>query len=646
MAVPAASMGWPCPRCGTLFRGNFCPRCGLPTAAWGYRPPPHPSGGRSVLSVLWTLALVGFIIFVITDFAALVAAPAFVVPGIQAIRSGQTVNSGLDFDTGNWTFNQWGSSSAATYRGAGGNPGGFLEMSLPSSGAQGYWWQAFNVEGSVPFTGAVHLDIEIAGGLTSGRLVVAVDSSNSVPDPNFAIGIVQYSGPTASWTAAPRFLADARLADPGVYYLKVAFIADSATSPVTVGFDNMRLGWTTDAAVVVYVPAPAPIVVVFTQDQALFITYFAFIAAVILFAAGFHLVRERREIWTAFRAPLEAIGTRLKSRSAWIALGQVWMAVTFFQVLFLYLVLAAGINPSSPVNPTPRTAWFWLFELANAGVYEEFAFRLLLIGLPMAIGSVALRILEVNRHGVAGGPGAAGRYIAGAWRYLLGGAVRRDSSKETLVASWAFLIASSAIFGLAHAPGWGWWKVIPAMVAGLGFGYLFLRHGIGAAILAHFVNDYAAALSYEGFGGEAFILFLNLLFLALAIAGAGFFAWYAVVAGRHLRTLIERFRPPVRAVAVPGPSAPYLSAMPQPTPAPPDPGAPPPPGQMWSAPASAGPPAVAGRNAGRIPREYTPSYVPPPYGYPPVRFQCPYCAWVEAKYDAGRFTCTRCGRTA
>src|SRR5438093_274889 len=435
MAVPAASMGWPCPRCGTLFRGNFCPRCGLPTAAWGYRPPPPPSGGRSVLSVLWTLAMVGFIIFVITDFAALVAAPAFVVPGIQAIRSGQTVNSGLDFDTGNWTFNQWGSSSAATYRGAGGNPGGFLEMSLPSSGAQGYWWQAFNVEGSVPFTGAVHVDIEIAGGLTSGRLVVAVDSSNSVPDPNFAIGIVQYSGPTASWTAAPRFLADARLADPGVYYLKVAFIADSATSPVTVGFDNMRLGWTTDAAVVVYVPAPAPIVVVFTQDQALFITYFAFIAAVILFAAGFHLVRERREIWTAFRAPLEAIGTRLKSRSAWIALGQVWMAVTFFQVLFLYLVLAAGINPSSPVNPTPRTAWFWLFELANAGVYEEFAFRLLLIGLPMAIGSVALRILEVNRHGVAGGPGAAGRYIAGAWRYLLGGAVRRDSPKETLVAS-------------------------------------------------------------------------------------------------------------------------------------------------------------------------------------------------------------------
>jgi len=52
------------------------------------------------------------------------------------------------------------------------------------------------------------------------------------------------------------------------------------------------------------------------------------------------------------------------------------------------------------------------------------------------------------------------------------------------------------------------------------------------------------------------------------------------------------------------------------------------------------------RESGRIPRDYTPTYVPPPYGYPPVRFQCPSCGWVEARYDAGHFTCTRCGRTA
>src|SRR2546428_568494 len=496
-----------------------------------------------------------------------------------------------------------------------------------------------------PLTGARHLDIESRGGLTSGQLVVAVDSANSPPDPRIAIGLVDFTG-TTSWTAMPRFLADDRLTDPGVYYLKIAFFADSATNPVSVGFDNVRLAWTTDAAVVVYLPSPAPFVLFFTQDKTLFISYFAFLAAVIFLAAGYHLIRERREAWNAFRAPLEAIGTRLKSRSAWIALGQVWMAVTFFQVVFYYLVIAAGINPSSPVNPTPQSAWFWLYELLNAGVYEEFAFRILLIGLPMAIGSVVLRIIEVNRGGTGSGPGAAGRHIGGAWRYLIGGAVRRDSPKETLVAAWAFLIASSVIFGLAHAPGWGWWKVIPAMVAGLGFGYLFVRHGIAAAILAHFVNDYAAALSYEGFGGEAFLLFLNLVFLGLAIAGAGFFAWYAIVAWRNFRGLIDRFRPPTRGVAIPGPQAPYFSTMPPPVATPPDPGQSPPSAQMWPVTPSVGPPAVAVRNPSRIPREYTPSYVPPPYGYQPVRVQCPYCAWVEAKYDAGRFTCTRCGRTA
>src|SRR5437870_4064042 len=240
------------------------------------------------------------------------------------------------------------------------------------------------------------------------------------------------------------------------------------------------------------------------------------------------------------------------------------MAVTFFQVVFFYLVLAAGINPSSPVNPTPQSAWFWLYELANAGVYEEFAFRLLLIGLPMALGSVALRILDVRRGGAGSTPGAAGRHIAGAWRYLVGGAVRRDSSKETLVASWAFLIASSAIFGLAHAPGWGWWKVIPAMVAGLGFGYLFLRHGIGAAMLAHFVNDYVDSLYFEGIGGEATLLLTELLVLGLAVAGAGFFAWYALHATKRFQELVRSFGPPVR--APPAPPVPPYPASPPPGP--------------------------------------------------------------------------------
>jgi len=603
---------------------------------------------RPVLTILWTLALILFLAFAVTDFAGLAVSPTIVVPGIQGIQSGQTVNGAVDFD-GNWTPDSWGPGSALSYQSTGGNPGGVLQMSLFASGSRGYWMQPFRVDGSVPYTGAVRLDVEISGGLTLGYLIVSVDSSNSVPDPNTAIGLVKFTGPT-SWKTTERFLADARLTAPGLYYLKIAFVANNTSGPVDVGFDNIRLSWTTDAAIVFYVPVPAPFILIVSQDKALFLSYFLLIVAALFLVAGFYLVRERREMWNAFRAPIDAIGARLRARSVWIAVAQVWMAITFVQVAIIILLPLVGIEPTTPIaTPNTQNAWVLLFDLANAGVYEEVAFRLLLIGLPMAVGSAIVRAMEVNRGASGNGPGSSGRYIAGGWRYLFGGMIRRESPKETHVAAWAFLFASSAIFGLAHMPGWGWWKVVPSMVAGLGFGYLFLRHGIGAAILAHFVNNYALALSYEGIGGPSLEGFISLLFLGLSIAGAGFLAWYAIDAWRHLAELVARFRPATRLPSMPPPPVPFAappprpftSPMPQPmmapTPSPPSPAFGP-----WPS----GPPATTVREPGRIPRDYTPSYVPPPYGYPPVRFQCPSCGWVEARYDAGHFTCMRCGRTA
>src|SRR6267143_1751149 len=648
ISAPIIPQGWPCPRCGTLFLGNYCPRCGLPIAAWAYRPAPTLSGGRSILSILWTIALVGFIAFAVSDFAGLVWSPTLVVPGIQLMAAGQTGNSGVDFPT-NWTPDTWSSGSVLSYQSVGGNTGGYLDMTLFGSNARGFWTQPFRVHGSPPYAGSVRLDVRITGTLNSGRLLIAVDSSNSTPDPNVAVGRVNFTGPVP-WTTTERFRIDSRLNNSGVYYLKIAFIADSASGTVDVGFDNIQLTWTTNAGVFLYVPIPEPYVVFQSQNQALFLSYYAAVVAAVFLAAGYHLVRERKEAWNAFKAPLQAIGTRLKSRSAWIALAQVWMAVTFFQIAFILLVIVAGINPTSPINIDNRNAWVWLFDLANAGVYEELVFRVLLIGVPMAIGSIALRTIEgTRREGNWKSPGSAGRHVAGGWRYLFGGVVRRNAPKETLVASWAFLIASATIFGLAHAPGWGWWKALPAAVAGLGFGYLFLRHGIGAAILAHFVNDYALSLTYEGIGGFALETLLSLLFLGLAIAGAGFFAWYVIVGWRHLRDLVAQFRPPrpaaPRLLPGPYPPGPYAPTVSPPAPISVAPPAPNPNYGTWAM--NAPPPGpFAVREGGRIPRDYTPTYVPPPYGYPPVRFQCPSCGWVEARYEAGRFTCTRCNRVA
>lgn len=646
--APPAPGGWPCPRCGTLFRGNFCPRCGLSTAAWSYRPPPAPSSGRAILTVLWTLAIVSFLIFAALSFAGLVVSPSFVVPGVQGIQSGQTVNSALDFN-GNWTFDPWGTSATGQYQGNGGNPGGFLEITLPTTSAEGFWFQPFSVTGSVPFAARISLDIQISGGL-GGELLVAVDPS---PGPPTAAGIVasqNFTGATP-WTTLPRMDADAQVPDAGTYYLKVAFRPQASTAVVTVGFDNVRLTWTTDAVVYFYLPAPLPFVFFVSQDKGLFLSYYALLVTVTLIAGAYHAVRERVLIWNAFRAPLHAIGPRLRSRSAWIAVGQAWMAVTFFQVAFILLVTFVGIETSSPIFITSSNVWVFLFELANAGVYEEVAFRLLLIGVPMGIGSFVLRTMEVNRAGGRwNGPGSARRHVGGAWRFLLGGTVRRTSGRETLLAAWALLFISSALFGLAHAPGWGWWKVLPSFVAGLGFGYLFLRHGVGAAILAHFVNDYAFSLYYMNIGGTAVEVLLTLMFLGLTIAGAGFFLWYALEAWTHFRDLLGRFgvvavrvRPAVLVASAgatmpPPPSSPPIAALP-PEPSRADAFLP-----MAAAPPAGG--AMIPRDPAHIPREYVPTYRAPPYGYPPVRFQCPSCGWVEARYDAGRFTCTRCGRTA
>jgi hypothetical protein len=524
-------------------------------------------------------------------------------------------------------------------------------MTLFSSGSRGYWIEPFQVDGATPFATAVRLDLRIVGGLSDGYLFVSIDGSNSNPDPRTAIAAAPFHGPTA-WTSLGPFRNDTQVVEPKrPYYLKVAFVANATSGQVEVDLDNVRLSWRTDAGVVLYIPAPYPYPLFRSQDKALFLTYYGLVVAAIAVFGGYYVIAERKALWTAFRAPIGAIGTRLRARSAWIAVAQVWMAVTFVQVAVILSLEAIGIQPSNPIQIDSRNTWVILFELANAGVYEEIAFRLLLIGAPMALGSLAIRLYEAARGPEGRLLGAAGQHVVGGWRYLFGGVLRADSPKETKVAAWGVLFASAAIFGLAHQPGWGWWKVGPTFVAGLGFGYLFLRHGIGASVLAHFVNDYFLALYFEGVGGTGLELFLSLLFFGLAVAGAGFLVWYSIDAVRHLTALVGEFRPPrpVRAATVPpGPPPPpnpgsstTVPRAPGPLMTPPAPGL-----GAWSPAPSAGPPTTVFRDPGRIPRDYAPSFVPPPYGYPPVRFQCPTCGWVEARYDAGRFTCTRCGRTA
>ena len=280
------------------------------------------------------------------------------------------------------------------------------------------------------------------------------------------------------------------------------------------------------------------------------------------------------------------------------------------------------------------SAWSWneYFLLANASVYEEVVTRFLFLGVPLAMGALALG----SPPSLPEGPRVP------AWRHLLGGTLRWDSHRAMIAVAAIFVIASSVIFGLAHVPGWGWWKFLPTFVGGLAMGYLFVRHGILAAILFHFATDYLAAaamLTASSLEAQLLVALLELVMLGL---GLFFLAWYFV----HARELGARLlvswglREPAPAAAAPSASVlggrTSVASAPRRAPA-----------DNPLARAFGPPPGSGARSSASGALSFgvtTP--VSPPYGRGWVPYACPRCGWREARYDAGRFTCLRCAHVA
>jgi membrane protease YdiL (CAAX protease family) len=82
------------------------------------------------------------------------------------------------------------------------------------------------------------------------------------------------------------------------------------------------------------------------------------------------------------------------------------------------------------------------------------------------------------------------------------------------------MIISGALFGLAHYSGWDdqAWKVLATGIMGVFLGYLFVRFGLYAAILMHFIIDYFNAFDWAGigtFGGLLELVLMGVGFVAL-----------------------------------------------------------------------------------------------------------------------------------
>jgi len=236
-------------------------------------------------------------------------------------------------------------------------------------------------------------------------------------------------------------------------------------------------------------------------------TWHVGLVAVIVASCALLLRQHARGAFHHFGGALLGPGSpRLDEPNGIFLMARLFCVSLFFTEAVVIGVEIAGGTTSVPDWIAEAPVGELLVSLAHASVWEEVVGRSLLLGLPL---------LAVHWAG-------RGALDRPAWSYLTGGKLAMDAPAV------AFLIFSATAFGLAHIVGWELWKLPTSMVAGLVFGVLFLRLGIHAAIVAHFLHDYLPAAGLLG-ATEGYLLLLSVVVLALALVGAANFIRYLFV---------------------------------------------------------------------------------------------------------------------
>ncbi len=159
--------------------------------------------------------------------------------------------------------------------------------------------------------------------------------------------------------------------------------------------------------------------------------------------------------------------------------GLFWVAILFsanlaLEVVLMYIAMACGLTiDSSWMNDYTHEEL--LLMLAHASFWEEIITRVIFIGIPMFV----IQIIRTKKLNAA--------------KYLVGGF---GMSKAAVV----LIVFSGIMFGLAHDSGWGMTKAAITCIGGIVMGYVFVRFGLYASILMHFMTDYLSSFMYSGFG--------------------------------------------------------------------------------------------------------------------------------------------------
>jgi len=177
----------------------------------------------------------------------------------EPVQSGATTNGGFNSDLSSWTYADWqdpGTLASGSWGSTGGNPGGYASISTgfqANTVVAGYFYQAFVVTGSPPFTAQLNLDWRVVtyGAPGPGGNVVLyafVDTTPGAPvlTPPTQIWSSTAQIGTTNWsTVSPTIDVSSKITAPGTYYLKIAMRTQfgSSGSTTTGGFDNLALTW-------------------------------------------------------------------------------------------------------------------------------------------------------------------------------------------------------------------------------------------------------------------------------------------------------------------------------------------------------------------------------------------------------------------
>ncbi len=230
---------------------------------------------------------------------------------------------------------------------------------------------------------------------------------------------------------------------------------------------------TPDPFVPIYFSFPFPILIAGLGGEAA-VVWHALLVATIVLSAAFLFRGHGRDAWTKFLRTIQGLGApTLSEPNAFFAVARIYALSLFSTFVSVAILLAFGSGPQVPASLEREPLGAQLITLANAPVVEEIMTRVLLLGVPL---------LAVHYLG-------RGRLEKPWYRYLFGGAFPLEG------AAVAFVVFQAVVFAAAHVPGWDLWKFPSTFIGGLGLGVLFLRYGLIASILTHFLIDYLGPAS-------------------------------------------------------------------------------------------------------------------------------------------------------